>query len=112
MEGMDVSDVAYDAFLANGKQHLQLLPDAKAGDRVRLRFINSAASSYFTLEQSNAPFTVIAADGIDVQPVETTKIRIGMAETYDVLVTIPARGGLDIHANNVDGSGYARISIG
>jgi FtsP/CotA-like multicopper oxidase with cupredoxin domain len=112
MEGMDVSDVAYDAFLANGKTHLRLLPEAKAGDKVRLRLINSAASSYFTIEQSEAPFTVIAADGVDVQPVKVESLRMGMAETYDVVVEIPPRGGLDIHANNIDGTGYSRISIG
>jgi len=112
MEGMDVSDVAYDAFLANGKTHLRLLPNAKAGEIVRLRLINSAASSYFTIEQTEAPFTVISADGIDVQPVQVESLRMGMAETYDVLVTIPQAGGLDIHANNIDGSGYTKISIG
>lgn len=112
MEGMDVSDVAYDAFLANGKKHLRILPEAKAGEKVRFRLINSAASSYFTLEQAAAPFTVIAADGVDVQPVKVESIRMGMAETYDVLVTIPPSGGLDIHANNIDGTGYAKISIG
>ncbi len=112
MEGMDVSDVAYNAFLANGKQQLQLLPEAKAGDTVRLRIINSAASSYFSLEQSAAPFTVIAADGIDVLPINVNKIRIGMAETYDVAVTLPDSGALTIHANNIDGSGYAAITLG
>ena len=112
MEGMDVSDVAYDAFLANGKKALQLFPEAKAGEKVRLRFINSGASSYFSIEQSDAPFTVIAADGIDVQPVTVEKFLMGMAETYDVIVTIPESGALEINANNIDGSGKAKIMIG
>ncbi|ARN73358.1 multicopper oxidase domain-containing protein [Oceanicoccus sagamiensis] len=112
MEGMDVSDVGYDAFLANGQQQLQLLPQAKAGEKVRLRLINSAASSYFSIEQSDQPFIVIAADGIDVQPVKVKSLLMGMAETYDVIVTIPASGAVNIHANNIDGSGYAAITIG
>lgn len=112
MEGMDVSDVAYDALLANGKKNLQLLPEAKAGDKVRLRFINSAASSYFFLEQTDASFTVIAADGTDVQAVEVERFLIGMAETYDVIVTIPKSGSLAINANNIDGSGHAAITLG
>ena len=112
MEGMDVSDVAYDAFLANGKIQLKLLPTAKAGDVARLRFINSAASSYFRLEQQQTPFTVIAADGIDVQAVTVESILMGMAETYDVLVTIPESGALEINANNIDGTGRASIIVG
>ncbi len=112
MDGMDVSDVGYDAFLANGVAQLKLLANAKAGDVIRLRFINSAASSYFRLEQSNTPFTVINADGIDVQPITVDKILMGMAETYDVLVTVPESGGLEINANNIDGTGKASIRIG
>lgn len=50
MEGMDVSDVGYDAFLVNGQTSLKLLPEAKAGDRVRVRLINSGASSYFDIQ--------------------------------------------------------------
>jgi FtsP/CotA-like multicopper oxidase with cupredoxin domain len=112
MEGMDVSDVAYDAFLANGKKHLTLLKDANPGDKVRLRFINSGASSYFAIEQSNAPFTIIAADGTDVQPVTVQSFQMGMAETYDVIVTIPESGAVEINANNIDGTGYAKITLG
>lgn len=112
MEGMDVSDVAYNAFLANGKKHLTLLPNAKAGERVRLRFINSAASSYFTIEQAQSPFIVVAADGMNVQPVTVQSFDMGMAETFDVIVTIPESGALAINANNVDGTGSANITIG
>jgi len=112
MGAMDVSDVAYDAFLANGKQHLDLFPNAKAGDVVRLRFINSGASTYFNIEQVDSPMTVIAADGVDIQPVIVNKINIAMAETYDVLVTIPTSGALQLSANSVDGTGGSTITVG
>ena len=112
MEGMDVSDVGYDAFLANGKQQLHLFPNAKPGEVVRLRFINSAASSYFRIQQLNTPFTVIAADGLDVEPIDVKAFPMGMAETYDVLITIPDSGGAVIAANNIDGTGSAIIAVG
>lgn len=112
MEGMDVSDVGYDAFLANGKTYLELLPEVKAGERVRVRLINSGASSIFDIQQNTAPFEVITADGVDVKPVMAEKFRISMAETYDVIVTIPDSGAYQFAANNIDGSGGVKITIG
>lgn len=112
MEGMDVSDVAYDAFLANGKTALSLLPEAKPGQRVRVRLINSGASSIFDIEQQSGAFTVVAADGVDVQPLTTPSLRISMAETYDFIVTIPASGGYQFAANNIDGSGGVKVTLG
>ena len=112
MEGMDVSDVGYDAFLANGQKKLNLLPDAKAGEKVRVRLINSGASTYFDIQQNSGSFNVIAADGVDVQPVKVNEIRMGMAETYDVIITIPEIGGYEFSANNMDGTGGVKITIG
>ena len=112
MEGMDVSDVGYDAFLANGKKRLELAPDAKAGDKVRLRIINSGASTMFDVQHQQAIFKVIAADGTDVQPIRVQSFRMGMAETYDVVVEIPASGALEFAANNVDGTGGVKIQLG
>lgn len=112
MDGMDVSDVGYDAFLANGRQTLKLLPQAHPGDVVRIRLINSAASTHFLLQQSGTPFTVIAADGPRVESVTVEEILVGMAETYDLLVTVPESGGLEINANSIDGAGNASIRIG
>ena len=112
MEGMDVSDVGYDAFLANGQTSLALLPDAKAGDKVRVRLINSGASSYFDIQQHSGVFEVVAADGLDVQPIKVKELRMGMAETYDVIVTIPSSGGYEFAANNIDGTGGVKIKLG
>lgn len=112
MEGMDVSDVAYDAFLANGETKLQLVPTAKAGDRVRVRLINSGASTYFDIQQKSGAFEVIAADGVDVQPIKVNEIRMGMAETYDLIITIPESGAYEFAANSIDGSGGVRVTLG
>lgn len=112
MEGMDVSDVGYDAFLANGKAYLKLLPQAKAGDKVRIRLINSGASTYFDIQQNDGEFDVVAADGLDVQPINVDEFRMGMAETYDVIVTMPESGGYEFAANNMDGSGGVKVVLG
>nr|WP_268820392.1 multicopper oxidase domain-containing protein [Paraglaciecola sp. G1-23] len=109
---MDVSDVGYDAFLANGQTSLNLLPQAKVGDKVRVRLINSGASSYFDIQQSSGAFKVVAADGLDVQAVKVKELRMGMAETYDVVVTIPESGAYEFAANNMDGTGGVKITLG
>ena len=89
MLAMDVSDVYYDKFLINGKNESQL-SQFKAGDKVRLRISNGGASSYFWLNYAGGKMTVVANDGNDVESVEVDRLIIGVSETYDVVVTIPA----------------------
>ena len=89
MLAMDVSDVYYDKFLINGKNESQL-SQFKVGDKVRLRIANAGASSYFWLTYAGGKITVVANDGNDVDPVEVDRLIIGVSETYDVVVTIPA----------------------
>ncbi len=88
MNAMDVSDVAYDKFLINGKNVTQL-SQYKAGNKVRLRIANGGASSYFWLTYSGGKITVVANDGNDVEPVEVDRLIIAVSETYDVIITIP-----------------------
>lgn len=90
MLAMDVSDVYYDAFLINGKKESEFPGPFKAGDKVRLRISNGGASSYFWLTYAGGKITVVANDGNDVVPVEVDRLIIGVSETYDVVVTIPA----------------------
>jgi FtsP/CotA-like multicopper oxidase with cupredoxin domain len=89
MLAMDVSDVYYDKFLINGTSESQL-SQFKAGDKVRLRISNGGASSYFWLTYAGGKMTVVANDGNDVEPVVVDRLIIGVSETYDVIVTIPA----------------------
>ncbi len=89
MLAMDVSDVYYDNFLINGITESQL-SQFKAGDKVRLQISNGGASSYFWLTYAGGKITVVANDGNDVEPVEVDRLIIGVSETYDVIVTIPA----------------------
>lgn len=107
---MDVSDVAYDAFLINGQRETGLA--AKPGERIRLRIINAAASTYFYLNSATGPLSIIAADGNEVQPIRQNRLLIGMAETYDLLMTVPSGGAYEFRATAQDGSGHASVFLG
>lgn len=89
MLAMDVSDVYYDRFLINGEAVSQV-PQFKAGDKVRLRIINGSSSTYFWIRWSGGKMDVIASDGMDVVPVPVDRFIIAVAETYDIIVTIPS----------------------
>ncbi len=88
MLAMDVSDVYYDRFLINGTPNGEM-PGLKPGDQVKLRVVNGGASSYFWLTWAGGKMTVVASDGEDVAPVEVDRLLIAVAETYDVIITIP-----------------------
>ncbi|MEN8190461.1 MAG: multicopper oxidase domain-containing protein [Thermodesulfobacteriota bacterium] len=111
MPPMDISDVAYDAFLINGRPAVEL-SGPQPGEKVRLRVINGGAASYFNLQFAGGPMTLISADGMDVQPLSVERIRIAVAETYDFLLTVPANGACELRATAQDGSGYASAYIG
>jgi FtsP/CotA-like multicopper oxidase with cupredoxin domain len=107
---MDVSDVAYDAFLINGQRRSTF--EAKPGEKIRLRVVNAAASTYFYLNAATGPLTIVSADGMDVSPIKQQRLLIGMAETYDVLVTVPGSGSWEFRATAQDGSGQASLFLG
>jgi len=111
MPPMDVSDVYYNTFLANGSQ-INAYPEFKSGETVRLRLINGGAGSYFWVQFAGGPMTVVAADGKDVEPVQVDKINFPIAETYDVLITIPAEGAYELRATSEDISGYSSVYFG
>lgn len=111
MEGADIADVYYNAFLINGKPTIDY-PKFKAGERIRLRFINAAASTYFWLTFGGEKPELVASDGIDVIPVKKNKTLIAVAETYDFIITIPDSGKLEIRASAQDGSGSTSAFIG
>jgi CopA family copper-resistance protein len=110
MPAMDISDIAYDSFLANGEPETTL--HAEPGETVRLRIIDGGASTNFLLEFAGGLMTVVSADGIDVQPLEQKRFMIAIAETYDVLVHVPASGAYEFRATAQDGSGYTSVWIG
>jgi FtsP/CotA-like multicopper oxidase with cupredoxin domain len=112
MLAMDVSDVYYDKFLINGINESQLT-QFKAGDKVRLRISNGGASSYFWLTYAGGKITVVANDGNDVEPIEVDRLIIGVSETYDVIVTVPAENtSYEFLATAEDRTKSASVYIG
>jgi hypothetical protein len=55
---------------------------------------------------------VISADGLDVEPVNLNRFLIAVAETYDVIITVPDKGAYEFRATAQDGSGYTSLFIG
>jgi CopA family copper-resistance protein len=110
MSDRDLSDVTgytY-TYLMNGhtpENHWKGL--FKAGERVRLRFINSSAMTFFDVRIPGLKMRVVAADGNNVQPVEVDEFRIGVAETYDVIVEPEAGRAYALFAQSLDRSGCA-----
>jgi len=82
----------------------------RAGERVRLRIINASAMTIFNLRIPGLAMTVVAADGLNVEPVETDEIQIGVAETYDVVVA-PEDRAYTLFAETIDRSGFARATL-
>ena len=107
---MDLSDVAYDAFLMNGQRSLRL--PGKPGETVRVRLINAGAASYFYLDAATGPLRIVSADGQDVAPFEQRRLLIGPAETYDLLMKVPAEGSWELRATAQDGSGATSAWLG
>ncbi|MGH8325186.1 MAG: copper resistance system multicopper oxidase [Steroidobacteraceae bacterium] len=83
----------------------------KPGERVRLRFINGSANSYFDVRIPGLKLKVISADGQNVHPIEVDEFRIAVAETYDVIVQPPENRAYTIFAQSIDRSGYARGTL-
>ena len=110
MGSMDLSDVGYNLFLSNGQREPTLA--AEAGERARLRLINASASSYLNVEFAGGPMTLIAADGVDVAPQKVKRLRMAVAETYDVIVDIPERRAYALRATSEDGTGHSDAFIG
>lgn len=107
----DVSGYTY-TYLMNGQA-----PDSnwtaifKPGEKIRLRFINGSAMSYFDVRIPGLKMTVVAADGQPVEPVSIDEFRIAVAETYDVLVEPTAEQAYTIFAQSMDRTGYARGTL-
>lgn len=111
MPAMDVSDVYYNKFLLNGQQK-NYFKDAKPREVIRLRIINGSASSYFNLQYANSYMRLIAADGINVTPTSVSKLEIAVAETYDVLITVPENGAAELRATSWDVTGHSSAYFG
>ncbi len=82
----------------------------RPGEKVRLRFINSGAMTFFDIRIPGLKMTVVQADGQDVEPVTVDEIRIGVAEVFDVIVT-PRDEAYTVFAQSMDRTGFARGTL-
>lgn len=107
----DVTGAAY-TYLINGHATADNWTAIfNVGERVRLRIINASAMTIFNFRIPGLPMTVVAADGLYVQPVETDEFQIGVAETYDVIVTPTKARAFALVAESIDRSGQAVATL-
>lgn len=83
----------------------------KPGEKIRLRFINASAMTYFDVRIPGLKMTVVAADGLHVKPVSVDEFRIAVAETYDVIVEPDSEQAYTVFAQSMDRTGYARGTL-
>ena len=107
----DVSGYTY-TYLMNGQA-----PDGnwtgifKPGEKIRLRFINASAMTYFDVRIPGLKMTVVAADGQHVKPVSVDEFRVAVSETYDVIVEPDSEQAYTVFAQSMDRTGYARGTL-
>ena len=114
MDPTDISDVtgAVLNFLINGHGPADNWTGLfTPGERVRLRFINTAAQMIFNVRIPGLKMTVVAADGQNVRPVEVDEFQIANAETYDVIVQPLEDTAFTLVAEAVDRSGMGRATL-
>lgn len=114
MDPTDVADVNGSTyqFLVNGhgpRDNWTAL--FKPGERVRLRIVNASAMSIFNVRIPGLRLTVVQADGLNVVPIAVDEFQIGVAETYDVIVTPVEDRAYTLVAEVNDRSGMARATL-
>ena len=113
MDPADIADVTGSTytFLVNGYGPYDNWTGLfKAGERVRLRIINAAAQTNFNVRIPDLPMTVVQADGQNVRPVKVDEFQVGVAETFDVIVT-PEDRAYSFVSEAIDRSGMGRATL-
>jgi CopA family copper-resistance protein len=114
MSPTDIADVtgATYTYLMNGNTpHANWTGLFQPGERIRLRFVNGSAMTFFDVRVPGLPMVVVQADGNDIEPVTVDEFRISPAETYDVIVQPRENAAYTIFAQSEDRSGYARGTL-
>jgi CopA family copper-resistance protein len=114
MDPADIADVTGDTYtyLINGhgpRDNWTAL--FQPGERVRLRIINASSMTTFNVRIPGLALTIVQADGQHVRPVTVDEFQIGVAETYDVVVTPPADQAYTLVGESIDRSGMARATL-
>lgn len=108
---LDVTGSTY-TYLMNGRDNATNWTALyKPGEKIRLRIINGSAMSFFDFRIPGLEMTVVSADGQPVKPVTVDEFRLGVAETYDVIVTPKNDHSYTLFAQSMDRSGYVRGTL-
>jgi FtsP/CotA-like multicopper oxidase with cupredoxin domain len=92
-------DVSYPLFLLNGRRPTAPVSfEARPGERLRLRIVNAASDTPFRVAIGGHQMTITHTDGFPVEPVTVDALMVGMAERYDVLVTVREAGAIPLVA--------------
>jgi len=112
MTPTDIADVSGYTFLVNGKNTNQNWTGLfKPGERVRLRFVNASAMTFFDVRIPGLKMTVVQTDGNNVWPVSVDEFRIAVAETYDVIVRPEENKAYTLFAESMGRTGFARGTL-
>ena len=115
MSPRDIADVTGSTyhFLINGHTTADNWSGVfRKGERVRLRIINASAMTIFNVRMPELPMTIVAADGLNVQTLETDEFQMGVAETYDVIIEPKEDKPYAFVAESIDRSGQAVATFG
>ena len=87
---MDINDIEYDAYLANDRT----LDDPEVvlvemGGRIRLRIINGATATGFTIDLGELEGELIAVDGQDIEPIRGGRFPMTMGQRIDLRLRLP-----------------------
>ena len=108
---LDVTGSTY-TYLINGRDNsTNWTALYKPGEKIRLRVINRSAMTFFDFRIPGLEMTVVSADGQPIKPVTVDEFRIGVAETYDVIVTPKNDRPYTLFAESMDRSGYVRGTL-
>ena len=92
--GMDVNDIEYDAYLSNDRTlNDPEVVTVEKGGRVRLRIINGATATGFTIDTGPITGDLIAVDGRPVVAISGNRFPISMGQRLDIRLQLPAGRG-------------------
>ena len=108
---LDVTGSAY-TYLMNGRDSASNWTGLyRPGEKIRLRIINGSSMTFFDFRIPGLEMIVVAADGQAVKPVTVDEFRIGVAETYDVIIQPKDNQPYTFFAESIDRSGYVRGTL-
>lgn len=94
MDHADLYDVAYGAYLANGRTlaHPEVT-EINPSEKLRLRVINASAATNFTIDLGKLSGEAIAIDGNLIEPLAGSTFELAVSQRIDILLSFPPGEG-------------------